>query len=224
MNAPDTVPLRVDFGGAWLDCPRFARAGAFVVNCTCSPMVGLDKWPYNKPGAGLGGSAAWRLLKGEDCVAGELSAGVGWQDPAVIMETGLCVWRSGPRPVLDLKVNPDFLAGLMGLKWMDGEHFTPDVAARSRSYGLIEMAGSMAADAVRRRSIERLSRAVAISYCVQRDEGMDPLPLVPGSLVRKYCGAGWGGYALYLFDTREARDKSGLLRIEPYMKDASCSI
>ena len=28
----------------------------------------------------------------------------------------------------------------------------------------------------------------------------------PGELARKYCGGGWGGYALYIFDAREARD------------------
>jgi hypothetical protein len=37
-------------------------------------------------------------------VQSELDLGVGWQDPAVIRETGLCVWHSGPAPVLDFKV------------------------------------------------------------------------------------------------------------------------
>jgi hypothetical protein len=56
------------------------------------------------PGAGLGGSAAHALINGRDPVQSELDLGVGWQDPAVIRETGLCVWRSGPKPVLDFKV------------------------------------------------------------------------------------------------------------------------
>jgi hypothetical protein len=60
--------------------------------------------PYQAPGAGLGGSAAHAFLNGKDPVQSELDLGVGWQDPAVIRETGLCVWRSGPKPVLDFKV------------------------------------------------------------------------------------------------------------------------
>jgi hypothetical protein len=28
IRAPDTVPLRVDFGGGWLDVPQYARQGA----------------------------------------------------------------------------------------------------------------------------------------------------------------------------------------------------
>jgi len=67
--------------------------------------------PYNAPGAGLGGSAAHALLNGKDPVQSELDLGVGWQDPAVIRETGLCVWRSGSKPVLDFKVG--LMAGLV---------------------------------------------------------------------------------------------------------------
>jgi hypothetical protein len=36
---------------------------------------------------------------------------VGWQDAAAIAETGLCVWRSGPRPVRDVKRSGDLLVG-----------------------------------------------------------------------------------------------------------------
>ena len=40
------------------------------------------------------------LLQGVCGVTSEIDIGVGWQDPAVIAETGLCVWRSGPLPSL----------------------------------------------------------------------------------------------------------------------------
>ena len=82
-----TVPLRVDFAGGWLDVPRYARKGSYVVNCAITPMVSLCEWPYEKR-SGLGGSGAWAMLEGRDPVASELALGVGWQDPAVIAETG----------------------------------------------------------------------------------------------------------------------------------------
>lgn len=47
------------------------------------------------------GSGARALLNGRDGVDSEIDLGVGWQDPAAIRETGLRVWRSGPKPVLD---------------------------------------------------------------------------------------------------------------------------
>ena len=116
IRAPHVAPLRVDFAGGWLDVPRLARPGAHIVNCAISPLVSLDDWPYEKM-SGLGGSGAWALLNGHDGVASELDLGVGWQDPAVIRETGLCVWRSGPRPRLLLKTSGDMLVGRMGILW-----------------------------------------------------------------------------------------------------------
>lgn len=50
------VPLRIDLAGCWLDVPRFARPGAFVVNLTIQPLIGMEDNPYQR-GAGLGGSA-----------------------------------------------------------------------------------------------------------------------------------------------------------------------
>jgi cytidyltransferase-like protein len=129
IRAPEAAPLRVDFAGGWLDVPRFARKGAFVVNCAISPTVSLRDWPYNR-NAGLGGSGAWALLNGKDGVASELGLGVGWQDPAIISETGLCVWRSGPRPELELKHNGAFLRGRLALFWTGTDHDTPDLANR----------------------------------------------------------------------------------------------
>ena len=39
------------------------------------------------------------------------------QDPASILETGLCVWRSGQLPDLDFKTSGRFLDGLLALMW-----------------------------------------------------------------------------------------------------------
>ena len=38
------------------------------------------------------------------------------------------------------------------------------------------------------------------------EEGMNELPEAKNCLGRKYCGGGWGGYALYLFETEAVRD------------------
>ena len=99
IRAPLKVPVRVDFAGGWLDVPKYALEGAYIVNCTITPFVSKSDWPYEKK-SGLGGSAAWAILKGEDGVQSELDLGVGWQDAAAINETGLCAWRSGPKPEL----------------------------------------------------------------------------------------------------------------------------
>ncbi|WP_221175256.1 adenylyltransferase/cytidyltransferase family protein [Akkermansia muciniphila] len=37
IKAPSAVPLRVDFAGGWLDVPRYARKGSYVVNCAITP-------------------------------------------------------------------------------------------------------------------------------------------------------------------------------------------
>lgn len=216
----DRVPIRVDFAGGWLDVPSLARPGAYIVNCTFSPCVSLDEWPYHRPASGIGSSAAWRILQGQPGIDSELDAGAGWQDPAVILETGLCVWRSGVRPVLECKINPDFLSGICGLLWV-GERAstTPDLVTQWRDYNDIERAGKVAAEAALCRDFGALTEAIHISYLAQLDEGMPELPQRVGAHVRKYCGTGWGGYAFYLFGSREARDASGLEEIEPYMKD-----
>ena len=207
------VPLRVDFAGGWLDVPKLAQKGAFIVNCAIAPMVSLENWPYEK-GAGLGGSAAYALLQGKDPITSELDLGVGWQDPAIIMETGLCVWRSGPKPVIEAKVNPDFLKGRMALYWTGNEHITPDNTDNERDYVLIKEAGNYARLAICDKDIKLLSFAIGLSYQAQLDEGMQLLPYF-GEVAKKYCGGGWGGYALYLFKGDRPKD---LLAIEPYMK------
>ncbi|MEC8279146.1 MAG: adenylyltransferase/cytidyltransferase family protein [Verrucomicrobiota bacterium] len=199
------APLRVDFGGGWLDVPRYARKGGFIVNCAISPTVSLTDWCYEKK-SGLGGSGAWALLNGNDGVESELNLGVGWQDPAIIRETGLCVWRSGEKPVLHFKRNGDFLHGLMALHYTDLPHDTPGNADNDRDYDMIEAAGLLAKDAVLDASISKLGEAVSLSYQMQLKEGMRPLPEADGCVGRKYAGGGWGGYAVYLFDNTKGRD------------------
>jgi hypothetical protein len=178
--------------------------------------VSLTDWPYEQK-AGLGGSGAWALLNGRDGVEAELDLGVGWQDPAVIRETGLCVWKSGPQPKLDLKRDGSFLKGKMALLWTDQQHDTPGVVDIERDYDLIFEAGLVAREAVMKESLEHLAQAVAMSYQVQLGEGMGPLPKVEGALAMKYCGGGHGGYAVYLFASSEDRDGTSNLRpIEPW--------
>ena len=221
IQAPKEAPLRVDFAGGWLDVPRFAREGAYIVNCSISPTVSLNKWEYERC-AGLGGSGAWAVINGHSGIEKELDLGVGWQDPAVINETGLCVWRSGETPVIEFKRNGELLKGLLALYWTGREHNTPEVVENKRPYDLIEKAGKLAADAVYKNSIDLLSEAVNLSYDAQLQEGMNPLPEIEGMLARKYCGGGWGGYALYIFKDLTSRKNalsfnSNLKKIEPWI-------
>ncbi|MFU8848188.1 MAG: adenylyltransferase/cytidyltransferase family protein [Opitutales bacterium] len=221
IRTPAYAPLRVDFGGGWLDVPRYAREGAFIVNCAISPMVSLTNWKYEQK-SGLGGSGAWALLNGNDGIESELALGVGWQDPAVIRETGLCVWRSGEKPVLHFKRNGDFLRGHMALHYTDIPHDTPANADNHRDYELIEQAGRLAKQAAFDASLSKLGEAVKASYTAQLKEGMQELPEAQGCIGRKYAGGGWGGYALYLFENTEDRDAfvcsaTNNRPIEPYI-------
>ena len=221
VRAPAEAPLRVDFAGGWLDVPRHARDGAFIVNCAISPRVSLREWPYEKR-AGLGGSGAWALLNGADGVDSELDLGVGWQDPAVIRETGLCVWRSGPRPVLDLKRNGDLLAGKLAVLWTGAEHDTPGFADDQRDYEKIERSGHLARAGVLAGDLGKIAEGTRCYHEVQLEEGMQELPGVDGALARKYCGGGHGGYALYLFEEEAKRDSAiaamaEMRPVEPYL-------
>lgn len=222
VQAPTEAPLRVDFAGGWLDVPRFAREGEYVVNCAISPLVSLREWPYEKM-AGLGGSGAWALLNGRDGVGSEIDLGVGWQDPSVIRETGLCVWRSGPKPVLDFKHNGDFLSGKMAIFWTGTSHDTPGVANLSRDYDRIAQSARIAREGVLHADIGKLAEGVNLSYSSQLIEGMEPLPEIAGSMARKYCGGGFGGYALYLFAEPATRDAAiastpELRAVEPFCR------
>jgi cytidyltransferase-like protein len=222
IRAPQEAPLRVDFAGGWLDVPRFAKAGGFVVNCAISPLVSLQSWDYEKR-SGLGGSGAWALLNGEDGVDSELRLGVGWQDPAVIQETGLCVWHSGKRPQLHIKLSGNMLKGLMALYYTKCEHDTPSVAEKKRNYELIFRASQVAASAVLTEDLYKLAEAVGMSYKAQTEEGMNALVEAKNCLARKYCGGGWGGYALYIFSAVTDRDAfvtryAQAIAIEPYIR------
>jgi hypothetical protein len=221
----ERVPLRIDFAGGWLDVPKLARQGGHIVNCTISPLVSLTEWPYEK-GAGLGGSAAYAILQAKSGVQAELDAGVGWQDPAVIAETGLCVWRSGERPVLEAKFNPDWLAGKMLISWTGKAHVAADHTSRPRDYDGLFEAGNMARDAAYRQDVACLAAAVTKNYAVQLGEGMEPLPHIGKALACKYLGGGHGGYALYLFENVAGRDAAlrkhdATSPIEPYLKECA---
>lgn len=216
------VPLRVDFAGGWLDVPKLSKKGAFIVNCTISPKVSLNEWPYEKS-AGLGGSAAFAILEMRSGVKSELNLGVGWQDPAVISETGLCVWRSGRTPVLEAKYNPDWLEGKLLIVWTGRGHLTPGLVKHTRDYGLIKRAGLLAAEAVAERDLKKLASAISQSYKAQLGEGMERLPHIASSLAFKYLGGGHGGYALYLFPSKKSRDTAARKNpaakiIEPYIE------
>ena len=222
VKAPTEAPLRVDFAGGWLDVPRHSRQGAYVVNCSISPTVSLRDWNYEKR-SGLGGSGAWALLNGENGVEAELNLGVGWQDPAVIRESGLCVWKSGHMPVLHFKRGGDMLEGRMAILWTALEHDTPSNSDLDRDYDLIEKASHIAKEAVLKEDFEKLCEAVLISYQAQLAEGMESLPVIEGASAQKYCGGGHGGYALYMFadsTTRDAAVKADdrMRPIEPFCR------
>jgi cytidyltransferase-like protein len=208
IKAPKEVPLRVDFCGGWLDVPKNAVDGGYIVNCAIQPKVSLNEWRY-KIKSGLGGSAAYAILSGIDAVESELGMGVGWQDPAIIMETGFCIWKAGERPTLVVKRDPSFLDGKMALMWTGEEHDTPSNADIKRDYdkirGLSEL-GKIILDCELNNDIIRgLSWITNRSYEYQLDEGMKPIE-GHGSIGRKYCGGGFGGYAVYIFEDRSKRD------------------
>jgi cytidyltransferase-like protein len=220
IKSPKEVPLRVDFGGGWLDVPKFSKPGTFIVNCAISPLVTISEWIY-EIGSGLGGSAAYAALTGKDAVKTELALGVGWQDPAIIKETGLCIWRSGYLPDLETKINPDWLNGKMALLWTGKSHLTYELTDNKRDFNLIIKAGQAAKNACENKNIKQLGDAINISYEMQLNEGMNPLSCF-NEVGKKYCGGGFGGYALYLFED-EAKRKSFLqnnstIKIEPFLK------
>lgn len=222
VKAPTHSPLRVDFAGGWLDVPRHAIADKYIVNCAISPMVSLRDWDYEKQ-SGLGGSGAWALLNGKDGVEAELDLGVGWQDPAVIKETGICVWRSGQQPVLDFKRNGDMLAGKMAILWTGIEHDTPGLADNKRDYQIIADSADLAREGILKEDITLLADGINLYHKNQLTEGMEPLGEIEGAIAYKYCGGGFGGYALYLFTETAARDAAvktmeHMKAVEPYLK------
>ena len=81
----------------------------------------------------------------------------------------------------------------------------------------------------RAESIEQIAAGVRASYALLRAEGMEPLPGdAPATevaacrpLAWKYCGDGFGGYAVYLFSESAQRDAAcrlpGFRVVEPYV-------
>lgn len=222
VQAPTEAPLRVDFAGGWLDVPRFSRPGEYIVNCAITPLVSLREWPFEKQ-AGLGGSGAWALLNGRDGVDSEVNLGVGWQDPAVIRETGLCVWRSGEKPVLDFKRNGDFLSGRLAVFWTGTQHDTPGIVDFPRDYDRIAQSGRIARDGVLHTDLQLLAKGIQLYHETQLAEGMDVLPEISKSIAHKYCGGGHGGYGLYLFENAANREaalatRPNLRPVEPFCR------
>jgi hypothetical protein len=222
IKAPDQAPLRVDFAGGWLDVPRHARKGGFIINCAITPMVSLREWNYEKR-SGLGGSGAWALLNGKSGVDSEIALGVGWQDPAIIRETGLCVWRSDQRPNLYLKRDGSMLKGLLAVYYTGIDHDTPSLSESERDYDMIVESSKRAAQGVEQQDIQLLAEGTRHYYQMQLKEGMEPLPTADGLLAHKYCGGGFGGYAVYLFENTDQRDafvasNEEALSVEPYLR------
>jgi len=175
----------------------------------------------------MGASAARSLLLGEDPITSELDMGVGWQDPAVILETGLCIWKSGAQPALVEKVSPGELGldGRMAVRWTyKRDRSSTDIGRTRPGAGDLALAGRAAAAAVRSRDFDALCAAVTLAHGDQLAEGMKPLES-RGERAMKYCGAGFGGMALYLFESRERRDAfvaedDDVGAIEPHMRHA----
>ena len=68
----------------------------------------------------------------------------------------------------------------------------------------------------------RLENTVCATH-ITLEEGMEPLPRIGSCLAHKYCGGGHGGYALYLYETPDARAEAlasceYLYPIEPYCR------
>lgn len=216
-----SVPLRIDFAGGWLDVPSHSIDNGYIVNCAIQPFVDLDHWGY-EIGSGLGSSAAKAILDGKDAIISELQFGAGWQDPAIIIETGLCVWKSGKKPILEIKTNPDWLKGRMLIHWLGKSHNTSNIVNINRNYRKIFEASIVARQAVLNKDFNLLCRAVNLSYDIQKHEGMNELPDLKAKAM-KYLGSGFGGYALYLFKDQMKRDVmcqtiNQTKIIEPYMK------
>jgi hypothetical protein len=106
------------------------------------------------------------------------------------------------------------------------------VADQGRDYDGIVRAGALAREGVWHRSLDKIAAGVRASYQVQCGEGMKPLPGDPAAdafpplaacrpLAWKYCGGGFGGYAVYLFPEPAARDAAcrlpGFRPVEPYL-------
>ena len=111
----------------------------------------------------------------------------------------------------------------MAILYTGSEHDTPKMADECRDYVRIAQSSLIARAGVMERNIHELAAGVALYHSVQLQEGMAPLPVVGEELAKKYLGGGFGGYALYLFASREDRDAAvclhgGMRAVEPFCK------
>jgi hypothetical protein len=125
--------------------------------------------------------------------------------------------------VLDFKHNGDFLTGRMAIYWTGTSHDTPGVADHPRDYERIAQSARIARDGVLHADIHKLSEGISLYHATQLEEGMEPLTEIEGAIARKYCGGGYGGYALYLFEEPAARDAAiaatpQLRAVEPFCR------
>lgn len=211
-----TIPMRVDICGGWLDLPRYADVNGYIVNVAVTPGIDAHDWHH---GGGMGGSAAAAVKRGEDAVQAELDKGVGWQDPAVILETGWCVWRPGKMPDLVSKDRGLFAWGRMAVEWTGQPHCTASLAKREPDIEAIAAVSREFVDKWRMKP-QWIAKAINATYAIQRRSGMEPLRRY--GMAVKYCGSGFGGYALHFFPRVEERAMAvreyGLIPIEPYME------
>lgn len=221
---PQNVPVRVDFAGGWLDTPGKHWTGGYVVNCAISPLVSLNNWIYSQR-SGLGGSSAWAVVNQLDPFQYDQEHGNGWQDSAIVLETGCCVWHSGDTPQLEFKNTGSFLKGKMALFDTHIPHDTGTISNKTRDIEKIKEISKIARKAVETKDIRLLSEAVALTYQEQLKESMQEIPYLDtkGILAGKYCGSGHGGYILYLFESQETRDmliknNPDFIAIEPYCR------
>jgi hypothetical protein len=77
---------------------------------------------------------------------------------------------------------------------------------QKRDYEAIAKASLLARKGVMKSNLALLGQGIDASYAAQLKEGMSPIPEAQDCLGRKYCGGGFGGYALYLFADLKSRD------------------
>jgi hypothetical protein len=96
----------------------------------------------------------------------------------------------------------------MALYWTGKNHVTYEKTDLQRDFDMVYEAGRIAREAVlpHVQDMQKLANAINLSYAMQRGEGMDELPN-HNELAKKYCGGGWGGYAMYLFANETERSK-----------------
>jgi hypothetical protein len=118
----------------------------------------------------------------------------------------------------------------MALRWTGKPHDTEELRDKRRDYKLIASAGQAAYEAARcvdkQLAVISLARAIHLSHKAQQDEGM-PALRYHAALAAKYCGSGWGGYALYLFDNQMKRNRfleADDMAVEPYMRSVTSSV